>query len=81
MDKSSGDTTNFTCAIKKEKLTADLFLKCVENGDSVVQECLLEMADVNQLQELALKGKNKSIRTIAAKKVKELSRQHKDAKL
>ena len=65
--------------LKNEELTADLFIKCVENGDSAVQEYLLEITDIRQLQELAFKGKNKRIRTIAAQKVKELSRQNKEA--
>ena len=59
--------------LKQNKMTTDLFRECIENGDSVVHGCILEIADKNQLQELVLKGSNKRIKKIAAKKLKELS--------
>jgi hypothetical protein len=61
--------------LKQRELTADLFRKCIENGDSIVHEYILEIANIAQIQELAIKGKNKKIRNIATEKLKKLTRQ------
>lgn len=60
--------------LKTSKLTTDLFKECIVNGDSVIHEYLLEIADINQLKELIIKGKNKKIRNIATEKVNRLVR-------
>jgi hypothetical protein len=56
--------------LKQGELTTDLFRECIENGDSVVHEYLLEIANTVQLQELTTKGKNKKIKNIATEKLK-----------
>jgi len=63
--------------LRQGKMTTDLFRECVENGDSVVHECVLEIADINQLHALVLKGKNRRIKTLAAKKLQKLTRKNK----
>jgi hypothetical protein len=61
--------------LKASKLTTDLFKECLVNGDSAIHEYILDIADLNQLQELAINGKNKKIRNIASEKVNRLTRQ------
>ena len=56
-------------------LTTDLFKECIVNGDSVIHEYILEIADLNQLNELVINGKNKKIINIATEKVNRLIRQ------
>ena len=58
--------------LKHSELTADLFTKCMENGDSVVHEYLLGIANLAQLQELAIKGRNKGIRNVATQKIRSI---------
>jgi hypothetical protein len=66
---------NLLRQIKASKLTTDLFKKCIVNGDSVIQEYIIDISDLNQLQELAINGKNRKIRNIALEKVNRLTRQ------
>lgn len=58
--------------IKSLKFTDGLFDKCIENGDSVIHEYILDIANGDQLQELAVKGKSKKIRNTASQKLKNL---------
>ncbi|MCC6761949.1 MAG: hypothetical protein IT252_12080 [Chitinophagaceae bacterium] len=61
--------------LKASKLTTALFRECLVKGDSAIHEYILDISDLNQLQELAINGKNKKIRNIASEKVKRLTRQ------
>ena len=61
--------------LKTSHLTNDLFKECIINGDSVIQEYILEIADFNQLHELVANGKNKKIRNLATDKINRLTRQ------
>jgi hypothetical protein len=61
--------------LKLSKLTTELLKECIVNGDSVIHEYILDIADLNQLQELTINGKNKKIRNIASEKVNRLTRQ------
>jgi hypothetical protein len=61
--------------LRTTKLTGDLFNECIVNGDSVIHEFILDVADLNQLQELVVKGKNKKIRNIATEKFNRLTQQ------
>jgi hypothetical protein len=61
--------------LKANKLTTELFKECLKNDDIAVHEYILDIADLNQLQELALNSKNKKIRNIASEKVIRLTRQ------
>ena len=60
--------------LRTSKLTSELFKECVVNGDSVIHEYILDIADLNQLQELVINGKNKKIRNIANEKLNMLTR-------
>lgn len=59
--------------LRTNKLTDSLFKECIENGDSVIHEYVLNIANKNQLKELINKGKNKKIRNIATEKLKRLT--------
>ena len=61
--------------LKHSELTDELFRECIENGDWVVHEHILEIATIIQLQELTIKGINKRIRNVATEKLKKLTRQ------
>jgi hypothetical protein len=61
--------------LKTSEMTTDLFKECIINGDSVIHEYILEIADLNQLKELTINGKNKKIRNIATEKVNKQERQ------
>jgi hypothetical protein len=61
--------------LKAGNLTKELFRECLVNGDSVIQEYIVDIADLNQLEELAKNGNNKKIRNIATEKVQRLKRQ------
>jgi hypothetical protein len=58
--------------LRTNKLTDDLFNECIENGDSIVQGKILDIAETNQLELLAFKGKNKKIRNTALERLKRL---------
>jgi len=61
--------------LKTNNLTDKLFKECIKNGDSVIHEYMLDLADFNQLQELVIFGKNKKIRNIATEKLNKLTKQ------
>ncbi|MGV0923744.1 hypothetical protein [Empedobacter tilapiae] len=61
--------------LRTNKLTDDIFKKCIEKGDSVIHEYIIDIANINQLEELIIKGKNKKIRNIASEKLKRLTKQ------
>lgn len=61
--------------LRTSKLTDDLFKKCIENGDSVIHEYILDIADNDQLEELVIIGKNKQIRNIASEKLQRIKLQ------
>ena len=61
--------------LKTNNLTDEFFKECIKNGDSVIHEYILDLADFNQLQELVINGKNKKIRNIATEKLNKLTRQ------
>ena len=61
--------------LKHSALTDEFLEECIENGDCVVHEHILEIANVIQLQELTIKGRNKRIRNVATEKLKKLTRQ------
>ena len=61
--------------LKTNNLTDELFKECITDGDSVIHEYILDLADFNQLQELVINGKNKKIRNIATEKLNRLTRQ------
>ncbi|MBS1750007.1 MAG: hypothetical protein JST63_08885 [Bacteroidetes bacterium] len=61
--------------LKTNNLTDELFKECIKNGDSVIHEYMLDLADFNQLQELVIFGKNKKIRNIATEKLNKLTKQ------
>lgn len=61
----------FLRALRKANPTGELIRDCILNGDQVVQNYLLNHCELNQkqLDELSLHGKNKAIRTTAAKRL------------
>ena len=61
--------------LKHSALTDEFLKECIENGDRVVHEHILEIANIIQLQELTIKGRNKRIRNVATEKLKKLTRQ------
>ena len=59
--------------LRTNNLTDDLLKVCIEIGDSVIHEYILDIADTNQLEELTIKGKNKKIKNMASDKLKKLT--------
>ena len=60
--------------LRVTNLTTDLFKECILYGDSVIHEYILNMADLDQLQQLAIVGKTKKVRNIANEKLNKLTR-------
>ena len=61
--------------LKRNTLTDEFFKECITDGDSVIHEFILDLADFNQLQELVINGKSKKIRNLAKEKLNRLTRQ------
>lgn len=60
--------------LKNDKLTDDLFTKCIETGDAVIQQYLITISDINQLEQLNKKGFTSKVRNMASEKIKSLKR-------
>jgi hypothetical protein len=56
-------------------LTQELFDRCLESGDSVIERTLLEKDEISlsQIQQLAIQGSSKAVRNIAAERLRSLS--------
>ncbi len=61
--------------LNTNNLTDEFFKECITDGDSVIHEYILDLANFNQLQELVINGKNKKIRNIAIEKLNRITRQ------
>jgi hypothetical protein len=56
--------------LKKNGLSPSLFAECLINGDRIVQEFIIDLADKQQLVELAANGLTKKVRNLATAKAK-----------
>ncbi len=61
--------------LRTKKITNELFMDCITKGDSVIHEYILDIADLEQLKELKICGKNKKIRNIATEKIRRMTKQ------
>ena len=61
--------------LRTSKLTDELFKDCIENGDSIIHYFIIDIADINQLQGLVIKGRNNKIRKMALEKLTRLTQQ------
>ena len=59
--------------LRHKQLTNDLLIESIESDDSIIQEYIIDIADISQLQEIAIKGTNKRIRNLARDKQKRLT--------
>lgn len=50
-------------------------MDCITKGDSVIHEYILDFADLEQLKEVKIGGKNKDIRNFAAEKIRRMTKQ------
>lgn len=64
--KNTAIRQTFLRKLKQEQLTDELFGECLEQGDAVVQEYLLGIANHEQISALAITGRTRKIRTMAA---------------
>lgn len=70
--KALGDWTKSTLVrqtllrrLKHKPLTEELFQECFKNGDNLIQEYLISLANPEQLETLSLKGRVKKTRNMA----------------
>jgi hypothetical protein len=56
--------------LKSENLTDGLFAESLRSNDSIVQQFLLNLAAINQLEQMAKNGATKSIRNVAIERNK-----------
>ncbi len=65
---------NLLRKLKSSKLTNELFTECMNSGDNVLQEYLIDIADINQLQDLIKGGQNRRLRNLASEEFIKQSR-------
>ncbi len=65
---------NLLRKLKSSKLTNELFTECMNSGDNVLHEYLIDIADINQLQDLIKGGLNRRLRNLASEKFIKQSR-------
>lgn len=59
--------------LQKNGLSPDLFTDCLRNGDKIVQEFIIDLADKQQLAELAANGITKKVRSLATARAKRIA--------
>ncbi len=71
--KELGDWTKNTVTrqsllrkLKQDKLTDEFFRECLEQGDAMVQEYLITLANTEQLTLLSVQGQTKRVRNMAS---------------
>ncbi|RZK30704.1 MAG: hypothetical protein EOO63_06060 [Hymenobacter sp.] len=59
--------------LKRKGLSPSLFTDCLRNGDKIVQEFIVDLADKQQLAELAASGVTKKVRSLATARARHIT--------